>query len=631
MKDIRNVFLFLVIITAIISISCNSDDDNANVVIPEINIAIQSPEDGAQAIGYNPTFTWEASGDNPDNFKYDFYIGTDQNKLGLRAANIVGTEYTITNNTVIKGDVTYYWKVIAKDGIYENESEVWSFTTVDGIESPVLVSPGEFVRNTINFQWEEIPPAADEELVFNIYVGENDPPTELIGTVKNASSFSYNAPELEEFKTYYYRVEVLDSLSSAESEVGSFIKLKDGYPDLPYSISPEDKSLVYDRNGDVILDWTDSADPDGDTVTYDVYLGRENPPATVVASFSGDSKYNPTSSLQLYTRYYWYVVAKDPSGNSYSTDVLSFDYVGSDGPATPTISEEVVDGTLSLDESLVWGEVLGAASYDVYIGTSNPPTTKVASDITDPFYVVNTKDTPSNINDVQTFYAQVVAKNIDGQKTSQVISFSPQVTGVYTDVRGSESLDYTWVRLGTQIWMSQNLRATKLTDGSAMVKVVQPTSGSYPISASATEIYYDDHDLPVSGFPDIWAEGDNGRVYSFNARTSNLIAPEGWHVINEADVAVIQSYIPNSANLLDEWYGGTDPYGANFVIAGYRYDTFDAGRPYGFRYDVEKGRVTFWFLGNSTNAWEVYPNRYNKFNQGNPHLRMFGIRLVKDY
>ncbi|NMH89852.1 FISUMP domain-containing protein [Flavivirga algicola] len=637
MKYIKNLFLITMLSLSFFVISCE-DDDNNTVVIPNIDVAIQSPADDTQSVGFNPTFTWAASGDNVDAFKYDFYIGTEENKLGLRAENITALEYRITNNTVLKGN-KYYWKVVAKDGIYEKESDVWSFTTSPALSEPVLIGPIGFGRDPLNFEWEPLPAATDEALTYKIYLGQDNPPTELVGTVEGTGTFTYDGPELTEFDTYYWRVEVSDMLNASMSEVGTFQKLLGGYPDLPTIVAPLNNTLLFQRDGDVILDWTDSTDPEGDTVTYDVYLDTANPPVNIVASFSGDSEYNVTSNLVENTSYYWHVVAKDASGNSYSTETFNFDYVGSSGPATPTLSEEVVDGTMSLDESIVWGKVVGAATLDVYIDEMNPPTTKVASDVTGEGYIVRPRDIPSDITvATKTYYARVVAKNVDGEAESSVISFTPQLTGVYTDVRGSESLDYNWVRLGSQVWMSDNLRTKKLTNGDDLTKVVQPTSGDYPITGSTTELFYDEHPVdngPIAGHPTFtspWSDGSNGRAYSSRVRREPLIAPEGWHVINDSDISTLRSNFPNASDLLDEWYGGSDAYGANFVIAGYRYNDFNAGRPFGFRYGVEEGRVAFWINGSgSNNAFELYPNgNYRTFNQGNEHNRMFGIRLVKD-
>ncbi|TGV04197.1 FISUMP domain-containing protein [Flavivirga rizhaonensis] len=623
MKYIGNLFLLSMLSLFFFMTSCESDDDK-NVAFPTIEISIQTPTDGVEGIGFNPTFTWGASGTNPENLKYDFYIGTDKTKLGLRAANLKTLEYRITNNTVIKGDVTYYWKVVAKDGIYENESEIWSFTTASTISSPLLLNPGVFARDAINFEWETSPSAVGETLKYNIYLGKDNPPTEIIGNVENTGSFNYDASQLDHLDTYYWKVEVADSLTTASSEVGTFLKLLEGYPDLPSSVSPLNEALIFAVNGDVILDWTDSIDPEGETVIYDVYLDTANPPVNKITSFSGDSEYNPTASLVPNTRYFWNIEAKDGSGNSYSTETLSFDYLGATGPATPILNEEVIDGTLSLDESLVWGSVLGAASVDIYIDTVNPPVIKVASDVTGIQYVVKNSDIPSDINDVKTYYARVVAKNADGEAESQVISFTPQMTGTFTDIRGTESIEYPWVRIGTQVWMSLNLRTKKLTNGDDLA--LAPAS----LSAATEGLYYDEHDNDYSGVTD-W-QTSHGRVYSQPTVIHPFMAPNGWHIMSKADVDIIRDYISpsNGTALLGSYYAaGTDVYGLNLVTAGRRYAN-------GWSDGLDKGRTEHWLKVNSltddNNSLQVIDDgTFRFYKQGNSSFsRMWGIRLVKD-
>jgi uncharacterized protein (TIGR02145 family) len=624
MKYIGNLFLLSVLSLSFFVTSCEDDDKIS--ATPTIQVSNQSPVNKASAIGFNPIFSWEASGDNLGSFQYDFYIGSDSTKLGLRAENIKELEYKITNNTVVKGGV-YYWKVIAKDGIYEEESDVWRFNTADTISVPVLNGPANgFGRDIINFEWVPNDVAVDEKIKYNIYVGKTDPPTELIETLENASSYSYDASGLDEFEQYYWRVEVLDSLSSAISEVRTFQKLKGGYPDLPFATAPMDKSVLFAVDGDVVLDWTDSTDPEGDTVVYDVYLDKVNPPLNKVTSFSGDSTYTPV--LEDNTEYFWYVNAKDASGNFYSTEILSFQYIGANGPGACVLNDVVNAGVLFLDESLVYN-TLGATSYDVYIGEANPPVTKVASDINTGEYKVQTADTPSDINSaVKTFYARVVAKNSDGESESNIISFTPQMTGVMTDVRGTESIDYPWVRIGGQVWMSQNLRTKKLTNGEDLS--LAPGS----LTSATQGLLYDHHDNEYLDVND-W-QYSHGLVYSQPCVINDNMAPDGWHVMSKVDVDIIKNYIsPSKGSVLMGAFhdNGSDVYGLNMVTAGRRYAN-------GWSNGVDLVRTEHWLkvdgFNGDPNSLEIFSdgsndNGFRFYKQGNSaYARMWGLRLVKD-
>ncbi len=625
MKYIDKILLLTVVLVFTTLISCEDDDA---FVEQKPSVSLISPTDKANGIDIAPSFEWEASDPNGRPLKFDFYMGLDSTKLFLQAENLKVTDYSLTDYKILK-DAAYYWKVVAKNGLEEKESDIWEFMSIPAPDAPNLTSPETdiFVRDALTFEWEAVAAGEGETISYKVLLGKTNPPTDVIATVDDGStSFVADASTLDIGEVYYWQVNATDLINDSSSEVRSFKKLRSGAPDEPLIVAPVDKTGVMSG---VVLDWTDVTDPEGDAVSYDVYLDKQNTPATLVATVT-TSEFT-TSALDANSAYYWYVVAKDSSGNFTESQISGFTVLGA-GPGFPAIHEFAVQDVFSLDELLVWDAAAGATSYDVYIDTVNPPVNIVATDITETEYKVKNSEIPSDLTDVKTYYALVVAKDGSGGETNSFpVAFTPQMTGVYTDVRATESIDYNWVRLGTQVWMSQNLRAKKLTDGTDLTKVNQATSADYPITASSTELYYDSHDLPVPGFPDVWAEGDNGRVYSDQVRKSPLIEPEGWHVPKEADISTIQSYIPQAGDLLDEWYGGTDPYGANFVMAGYRYNDFDAGRPAGFRYVVEQGRTTFWINNSgSNNAWEVYPDKYRPFNQTNSHLRMFGIRLVKN-
>jgi hypothetical protein len=63
-------------------------------------------------------------------------------------------------------------------------------------------------------------------------------------------------------------------------------------------------------------------DPDGDQVTYDVYLGSTRLPELVAEAII-DTNFT-TGILKLHQTYYWRIVARDPEGNSISSPTWSF-------------------------------------------------------------------------------------------------------------------------------------------------------------------------------------------------------------------------------------------------------------------------------------------------------------------
>lgn len=95
-------------------------------------------------------------------------------------------------------------------------------------------------------------------------------------------------------------------------------------PDKPKNPSPADSSENIDTSMILILSWANSIDPDGDTVSYDVYMSNELPVGTTPIA-TGLS--NPSYGLGIVfpsTNYYWKVTAKDNHGGSNTSNTWRF-------------------------------------------------------------------------------------------------------------------------------------------------------------------------------------------------------------------------------------------------------------------------------------------------------------------
>ena len=77
-------------------------------------------------------------------------------------------------------------------------------------------------------------------------------------------------------------------------------------PYTPSNPSPADESIEVSVDAD--LSWT-GGDPDGDSVTYDIYFGTASPPPKIVSNQSGTS-YDP-GTMNNNQIYYWKIVAWD--------------------------------------------------------------------------------------------------------------------------------------------------------------------------------------------------------------------------------------------------------------------------------------------------------------------------------
>ena len=125
---------------------------------------------------------------------------------------------------------------------------------------------------------------------------------------------------------------------------------------------------------------------------------------------------------------------------------------------------------------------------------------------------------------------QVSFSTPPGSGSGEIV-FNPALTyGSVTDIDGNT---YKTIQIGTQTWMAENLRTTKLKNGDPIPEVPDKiqwkdrTSGAYcnyNNEASLSSIY--------------------GRLYNWYAvnDTRNL-APEGWHVATDNDWTALADYL----------------------------------------------------------------------------------------
>jgi hypothetical protein len=148
---------------------------------------------------------------------------------------------------------------------------------------------------------------------WDVYVSESDPPA-LAQSGVSGNSYTFTTTSSGQF---YWRVVTKDANGIVStSPVWSFFI--NSSPDVPTLLSPENGAVdvpVADP-----LSW-DCSDPQGDDLTFDVYLGTTNPPA-IFATDVTDFEY--VAGLESTTTYYWKIVAKDSHGSSSTSTIRSF-------------------------------------------------------------------------------------------------------------------------------------------------------------------------------------------------------------------------------------------------------------------------------------------------------------------
>jgi len=137
-------------------------------------------------------------------------------------------------------------------------------------------------------------------------------------------------------------------------------------PNPPVCVQPADDAD--DVSISTNLEWSCS-DPDGDDLTYDVYLGTDSTPdeGEKVANDITGTTFNPTYDLEYDTDYYWMIVAYDGNGGDTedTSEVWHFtteeDGGGGTPPDAPTLIAPPDEATdVSLQPTFGWSAVKGS-------------------------------------------------------------------------------------------------------------------------------------------------------------------------------------------------------------------------------------------------------------------------------
>jgi uncharacterized protein (TIGR02145 family) len=224
------------------------------------------------------------------------------------------------------------------------------------------------------------------------------------------------------------------------------------------------------------------------------------------------------------------------------------------------------------------------------------------------------------------YYVRAYATNSAGTGYGSITSFyTTDSTGTMTDIDGNI---YRTVKIGTQWWMAENLKATHYRNGDAIPHVTNDaewenlTSGAY--------CNYNNDTANVITY---------GRLYNwYSVDDSRTIAPVGWHVPTDAEWQTLVNYLGGDADAggkmkesgILHWMnpnsGATNESGFSALPGGYRM--------YYGNYYYMGSYATFWSSTASSSYYAWYRRldydyslvlRYNYSMQDG-----FSVRCVRD-
>jgi len=92
---------------------------------------------------------------------------------------------------------------------------------------------------------------------------------------------------------------------------------------------------------------------------------------------------------------------------------------------------------------------------------------------------------------------------------------------------------YTSVAIGTQVWMVENLKTTKLNDGTEIPNITDPQTW-----ANLKTLGYGWYDNDANTYKTPY-----GALYNWYAVKTGKLCPTGWHVPNDNDLTILESHL----------------------------------------------------------------------------------------
>jgi uncharacterized protein (TIGR02145 family) len=306
------------------------------------------------------------------------------------------------------------------------------------------------------------------------------------------------------------------------------------------------------------------------------------------------------------TLYHVRAYATNSAGTAYGND-LSFTTTAPVIPTLTTTAITSIDETTAVSGGNITSDGGGAVTARgvCWATTTSPVATgSHTSDGT------STGIFTSNITGLTggtTYYVRAYATNSAGTAYGNQISFNSKLA----DVDGNK---YNVVMIGTQMWMAENLKTTKLNDNTAISNIAGNAAwaADSSIGTPAYCWYNNDENTYKPLF---------GALYNYFAVNTGNICPTGWHAPADADFSTLEATLGmTNAQIILGWaWRGTNQ-GTQLksttiwnINTGTNTSGFTA-LPGGYRYYKDgsffnAGDLSYWWTTSAVDATTAYYRR----------------------
>jgi uncharacterized protein (TIGR02145 family) len=261
-----------------------------------------------------------------------------------------------------------------------------------------------------------------------------------------------------------------------------------------------------------------------------VYFGENSDPEISGAKMqigSGPGEYESTlTNLKPNTTYFIKAYATNIKGTSLGDQVSFITKPGYDLPAITTRINGLTTSSASVAGNITYDGGAEIIARGICWSTTQNP--NISGNSTNEGtgngeFISNL----TGLSSLTTYYIRAYATKSTGTSYSDQLSFTTQ--GTLTDIEGNQ---YSTQPIGNQIWMAENLKTTKLSDGTSIPNITDPALWGN-LTSPAYCWYNNDEVVNKKTY---------GGLYNWYTVNTSKLCPAGWHVPNDSDWAKLITF-----------------------------------------------------------------------------------------
>jgi uncharacterized protein (TIGR02145 family) len=319
-----------------------------------------------------------------------------------------------------------------------------------------------------------------------------------------------------------------------------------------------------------------------------------------------------TAGITYHIRAY----ATNSAGTAYGND-LTFTTTAA---SVATLTTTAVT-TIALTSAISGGNITSNGGATVTLSglcwstTANPAITDPHS--TDGSAIGSFSSTMTGLTKGTVYFVRAYATNSAGTAYGNQFTFGTDIDDVDGNIYGTTAI-------GTQLWMSENLRTTQYNTTTPIPNVTASTgAGSWSVITTAAYCWFNNNE---GLYKTVY-----GAIYNWYAVNTGNLCPTGWHVPTDAEFGVLESTLgmpPADLTLFGVYRGVTQLVGSQMKNTtgwsagenGSNTSGFSA-LPGGYRYYVDGtfqalGSWSYWWSSDIGNGSETWYRRLDGTNNG---------------